>query len=221
MQSGGRAKPVRLLCGVASAALVAAVLVLATASPAHAHAVPLHIEPPPGATLATAPSAVYVTFDSPVRVGPRNAAVRNDGVDVLAGKPRVTSGDRLVIPLRHALDSGSYSVRWSVVSDDGHEEEGVIAFGIGLLAKLSHAFSVNGDFAAKHHFFSGPPRSDAGVRDDLLNALFHACRGGPPWPPQTADKTAIGPDSGAATEGPPLQASLSSSLRSLPDSEAR
>jgi methionine-rich copper-binding protein CopC/putative copper export protein len=135
MQSGGRAKPVRLLCGVATAALVAAVLLLATADNASAHAVPLHIEPPPGATLATVPSAVYVTFDSPVRVGPRNAAVRNDGVDVLAGKPRVMSGDRLVIPLRPALDSGSYSVRWSVVSDDGHEEEGVIVFGIGTGAK--------------------------------------------------------------------------------------
>jgi methionine-rich copper-binding protein CopC/putative copper export protein len=116
---------------VARIAFVVATLALATAGAAHAHAIPLHIEPPPGATLAAAPSAVFVTFDSPVRVGPRNAAVRNDGVDVLGGKPRVTSGNRLVIPLRPSLSSGNYSVRWSVVSDDGHEEEGVIAFGIG------------------------------------------------------------------------------------------
>lgn len=92
---------------------------------------PLHVEPPPGATLSTAPSAVYVTFDSPVRVGPRNAAVRNDGADALGGKPRIVNGTRLVIPLHTALDSGSYSVRWSIVSDDGHEEEGVVVFGIG------------------------------------------------------------------------------------------
>jgi copper transport protein len=119
---------------VARRAALVAVLLLATAGRAHAHAVPLHVEPPPGATLATAPSAVNVTFDSPVRVGPRNAAVRNDGVDVLGGRPRVTAGNRLVIPLRTALDSGSYSVRWSVVSDDGHEEEGVVVFGIGTSA---------------------------------------------------------------------------------------
>jgi len=106
------------------------VLALATAANASAHAVPLRTEPSSGSTLATAPAAISVTFDSLVRVGPRNAAVRNDGVDVLQGKPRV-DGNRLVLPLRPRLDSGSYSVRWSVVSDDGHEEEGVIAFGIG------------------------------------------------------------------------------------------
>jgi methionine-rich copper-binding protein CopC/putative copper export protein len=122
---------------VARRIALAAVLLLATAGPAYAHAVPLHIEPPPGATLATAPSAVYVTFDSPIRVGPRNAAVRDDGVDVLGGEPRETTGNRLLIPLRTALDSGSYTVRWSVVSDDGHEEEGVVVFGIGTSAKTA------------------------------------------------------------------------------------
>ena len=116
---------------MARIAFVVATLALATAGAAHAHAIPLHIVPPPGATLAAAPSAVSVTFDGPVRIGPRNAAVRNDGVDVLDGKPRVTSGNRLVIPLSPSLSAGNYSVRWSVVSDDGHEEEGVIAFGIG------------------------------------------------------------------------------------------
>src|SRR5262249_23428885 len=116
---------------LARALVLAAGLLLATAGAAHAHAVPLHIEPPPGSTLSTAPRAVLVTFDSPLRVGPGNAAVRNDGVDVLGGKPHVTNGDRLVIPLQAGLGSGTYSARWSIVSDDGHEEEGVTAFGIG------------------------------------------------------------------------------------------
>ena len=108
-----------------------AALALATAGAAHAHAIPLHTQPPSGATLATAPSDVVVTFDSPVHVGPRNAAERNDGADVLGGKPRIAPGHRLVLPLQPGLGTGDYSVRWSVVSDDGHEEEGVIAFGVG------------------------------------------------------------------------------------------
>jgi copper transport protein len=116
-------------------ASVVAVLFLAAAGRAYAHAVPVHVEPPPGATLATAPTAVFVTFDSPVRVGPRNAVVRFDGADVLGGKPRVTNGNRLVLPLRTALDSGSYTTRWSIVSDDGHEEEGLVVFGIGTSPK--------------------------------------------------------------------------------------
>src|SRR5262249_8794409 len=77
------------------------------------------------------PKVVTVTFDSPVFVGPRNAAVRNDGTDVQAAPARVTGGRTIVIPLRRNLPSGDYSVRWSVVSEDGHPEEGVLAFGVG------------------------------------------------------------------------------------------
>ena len=36
-----------------------------------------------------------------------------------------------MIPLKPNLRDGNYTVRWSIVSDDGHQEEGVIAFGIG------------------------------------------------------------------------------------------
>ncbi|HEY3922089.1 MAG TPA: copper resistance protein CopC [Gaiellaceae bacterium] len=104
---------------------------LATAAPASAHAIPLGSEPPSGVTLPTAPSVVVVTFDSPIRVGPRNAAVRNDGTNVLAGKPTILTGNRIELPLQAGLGSGDYSVRWSIVSEDGHEEEGVIAFGVG------------------------------------------------------------------------------------------
>src|SRR5262249_24661936 len=119
-------------------------LSLATPSSASAHAIPLHVEPPPGSTVTTAPRAVFVTFDSPARVGPRNAAVRNDGVDVLGGKPRVTNGKRLVIPLQPGLGSGTYSVRWSIVSDDGHEEEGVTAFGIGTSGRPVSVLTTRG-----------------------------------------------------------------------------
>jgi copper transport protein len=141
--SGGRAKPARLSCGLAAASVVVA-LSLATAGSAFAHAVPVHIEPPPGSTLKTAPRAVFVTFDGPVRVGPRNAAVRNDGVDVLGDKPHVAKGNRLVIPLQPGLQSGTYSARWSVVSDDGHEEEGVVAFGIGTSGRPVSVLTTRG-----------------------------------------------------------------------------
>ena len=35
------------------------------------------------------------------------------------------------MPLRHGLADGDYSVRWSIFSDDGHLESGVIAFAVG------------------------------------------------------------------------------------------
>ncbi len=114
--------------------LLVAALALATAPAAFAHAILLHAEPPNGSILLTAPHSVSVTFDSTVRVGPRNAAIRNDGTNVLAGAARIAPGNRLVIPLRGGLADGDYTVRWSIVSDDGHEQEGVIVFGLGRTA---------------------------------------------------------------------------------------
>ncbi len=49
---------------------------------------------------------------------------------MLGGAPR-TKGHVLTIPLRAGLAKGAYSVRWSIVSDDGHREEGLVAFAIG------------------------------------------------------------------------------------------
>ena len=108
------------------------VLALVAASPAWAHAIVIGSDPPNGAVLASSPKVVNVVFDDPVRVGTRNAAIRNaDGVSVLAGKPFVKQSRTLVIPLQPNLRNGDYTVRWSIVSDDGHNEEAVIAFGIG------------------------------------------------------------------------------------------
>ena len=71
-----------------------------------------------------------VTFDDAVRVAPGNRVVRNDGGQVLAGKP-TTHGDTLTLPLQPELREGDYSVLWSVVSDDGHLEQGVLSFSVG------------------------------------------------------------------------------------------
>jgi copper transport protein len=111
---------------------LAAAVALAVAPSARAHAIPVVISPASGAVLAHAPREVLVTFDSRVRVGPRNAAVRNaGGVDVLLGQPRISRSRTLVVPLQRALPNGAYTVRWSIISDDGHEEEGVLAFAVG------------------------------------------------------------------------------------------
>ena len=111
-------------------ALVAAVALVA-AQQAAAHAVPLGSSPADGARLARAPAAVTVTFDGSIRPTSRIAAVDARGRSVAAGRPRVGSGHRLVIPLRPGLGRGDYTARWSVVSDDGHEEEGLVVFAVG------------------------------------------------------------------------------------------
>ncbi|HVU77318.1 MAG TPA: copper resistance protein CopC [Gaiellaceae bacterium] len=112
--------------------LVVAVSAVALAAPASAlaHATLVRTTPENGAVLAHAPRAVTVLFDDTVRVAGGNAAVANDtNASVLAGKP-VAHGRTLTIPLKPLRD-GAYSVRWAIVSDDGHTEKGVLAFAVG------------------------------------------------------------------------------------------
>jgi copper transport protein len=116
---------------VKRAAVLFALLALAAPSAASAHATLLRTSPANGAVLARAPHSVRVFFDDTVRVGKHNAAVENtSGASVLAGQPRA-AGRVLTIPLRPGLARAGYSVRWSIVSDDGHPEEGVLAFAVG------------------------------------------------------------------------------------------
>jgi copper transport protein len=119
--------------GVGRLAVLLAVAVIAAswAAPALAHANLVSTSPQDGAVLASAPTEVRVRFDDPVTIGPENAVVAADRSSVLAGSPRVLRGGReLVLPLQ-TLRNGDYSVRWAIVSDDGHLESGLLAFRVG------------------------------------------------------------------------------------------
>jgi copper transport protein len=108
-----------------------AVAALIAPASAAAHATLIRTTPADGAVLDRAPQSVRVEFDDSIRVAPGSAAVSNaDNSSVLAGDPRI-AGHTLVLPLKTKLADGSYSVRWSIASDDGHREQGVLAFGVG------------------------------------------------------------------------------------------
>jgi copper transport protein len=112
-----------------------ALLALAFPGSAFAHATLVKTIPANGAVVAKAPSEVRVVFDDVIRVGPGVEAVRNGGGSIVAGHARVAGGRTLVVPLRRGLADGAYSLRWSIVSDDGHFESGVIAFAVGAGTK--------------------------------------------------------------------------------------
>jgi copper transport protein len=108
----------------------AAALTLAPA--AAAHSVLLRTDPTDGAVLARAPASVRLVYDNGIAAASGNEVIRNGGGSVLAGSPRVVGGGKvLVLPLRPRLANGDYSVRWRIVSEDGHHEAGVLAFAVG------------------------------------------------------------------------------------------
>ncbi|HEY6960673.1 MAG TPA: copper resistance protein CopC [Gaiellaceae bacterium] len=112
------------------ALVAAAVAALAFPAIASAHATLLKTAPANGAVVAKAPRQVTVTFDDTVRVAAGTAAVDNATGQSVLGSGAHAHGRVLTIPLA-ALRNGAYSVRWSIVSEDGHREEGVLAFAVG------------------------------------------------------------------------------------------
>jgi copper transport protein len=126
---------------LARSALLAVLLALAVPSVALAHANVVQTLPADREALAISPSIVRVVFDDPVQVGPGNEAVSDSGESVLAGRPTV-GGTVLELPLRAGLPRGDYSVRWSAISDDGHLEQGVLAFAVGTKAPAAATLDV-------------------------------------------------------------------------------
>src|SRR5256885_5871104 len=113
--------------------MLAAAAVLRTHTPAvpaaSAHAQLVPTDRGDGAVLARAPARVTVVFDDGVHVQRGTTGVGNAGKRRVAGKPQ-SSGRTVVIPLRK-LGDGDYTVRWRVLSNDGHTVQGVFAFGVG------------------------------------------------------------------------------------------
>jgi copper transport protein len=113
--------------------LAALLLALAFPAGAAAHARLVGSKPADGAVLATPPADVRLLFDDEVRPAGGDLAVDAAGRSVLAGHAHRLAGNNraLVIPLRPGLPRGAYTVRWRVISDDGHLITGVLAFAVG------------------------------------------------------------------------------------------
>jgi copper transport protein len=109
---------------------VAVLAALSWSGSARAHASFVRSEPPDGAVLSQAPRSVRVFFGDEIRPAEGTLVVRNDGGAVTTGRA-TARGRELVIPLRRGLPRADYTARWRVVSADGHDLEGVLAFAVG------------------------------------------------------------------------------------------
>jgi copper resistance protein C len=132
---------------------IAAALVLAVAGwtagaapPAWAHDVLLHTAPTAGATVATVPPTVVLTFGEPALALGTAVEILGPAGDVASGPP-VLVGSTVREAVRAGAPAGAYTVRWRVTSADGHPVSGAFTFtarGSGGSARPAPAEPVTG-----------------------------------------------------------------------------
>ena len=123
---------------LAAAALVALCALLAGASPAAAHAQLIGTDPVDGAVLDSAPEAVTLSFNEPVRLTDREVTVYDAEGRTVASTASTSGTDVVVdLPDAEAMERGSFVVAWFVLSGDGHPISGSLSFSVGAPATAS------------------------------------------------------------------------------------
>lgn len=109
-----------------------AALLLLVGGEAGAHSFPERAEPRVGAVVHVPPGQVRIWFDGDLEPAfSRVTVTRSDGQAVDLGDARVDpQSHRLLRVGLPALPPGTYRVRWSVVSVDGHRTQGDYTFTI-------------------------------------------------------------------------------------------
>lgn len=118
--------------------MLCAAAAIAAAAPAWAHAFPQSERPLVGSTVTRAPKQVAITYDAPIVAAFSKLAVLDPaGKNVTAGPPAVTHKRRTLSVGLRPLGSGTYTVKWSVVAEDGHRTEGSYNFTVAGAAGQS------------------------------------------------------------------------------------
>lgn len=109
-----------------------AIIVGSLAAPsvwAHAHLT--HQYPAANAAVTAAPQAITLNFSEGIEPGFSGAKIigpKNENVKTLPAKRNEQDKKQLIVPLADALNPGSYTVDWHVVSVDGHKTKGQYTF---------------------------------------------------------------------------------------------
>jgi copper transport protein len=140
--------------------LIVALAALAVPAKAFAHATLLDPSPEYRERLAAGPAAVVLRFDQAVTAFPDSIAVRSGGGRVLSDDAMGAADARVVLVPVRSLPRGAYTVRWHVLSSDGHPISGVYTFGVRVAAPPpTEAFGASGptrteDFVRWAYFLS-------------------------------------------------------------------
>ena len=146
-------------CAALAGILALLLLVVLPAAPAAAHAGLIDSDPPDGATLPAAPTSARLRFDENIAPSGRTAQLVDGKGRPVPGPdlvPRPAGDSAMALDLPD-LAPGGYGLRWSVVSDDGHDTSGVIVFFVG-------SGSTTRDLAAPAEQAGSAPARDVTLR---------------------------------------------------------
>lgn len=108
--------------------LLTLLLGLLGAVPASAHDTLEGSDPADGATVATVPASVTLTFNEEVQnFSPVIQVTGPDGANWADGDPTVAGVD-VSVPIKAGAPAGAYTVAYRIVSSDGHPVTGELAF---------------------------------------------------------------------------------------------
>jgi methionine-rich copper-binding protein CopC len=97
--------------------------------PVRAHAFPAAEEPLVGSTITTIPKQISIKFDAPIEsLFAQLKVVDSDGNREDSAPPSVEADQRTLSVPVNPLTPGDYTVKWSVVAQDGHRTEGSYSF---------------------------------------------------------------------------------------------
>ena len=155
-----------------AAGLLALLALLFTSGTAAAHDIVTGSDPADGATVATAPTQVSVTFDQAPQPGLATLTVVGpDGTHHEQG-PVSTRGDVVSVPVGPLPTAGDYEIGYRIVSSDGHPVSGSIAFTLttaspaGAAAPGPPAAAAGDPAHAGHADPTAPPSPVAAAGED-------------------------------------------------------
>jgi copper transport protein len=135
----------------ALAVLVAAAAALIVPATAHAHATLWKTDPSYGERVDVPPRVVRLAFSDAVDPVALSVRVYTSDGRLVSGKPHLLNRGRAVEAPLTRLRPGGYTVRWQVLSGDGHVSSGVFTFGFRAAAPSpSDAFGASGPTTAEH-----------------------------------------------------------------------
>jgi methionine-rich copper-binding protein CopC len=104
---------------------------------ASAHASVLSVSPSQNSVLSSPPPSVSVSFNEPVSVSSSSKIqlLNSSGVSLKVKFSKNADGSKYTLTPSSKLASGSYALRWAVISQDGHPVSGASSFWVGKTQK--------------------------------------------------------------------------------------